>query len=206
MQDNDWDMAVCLVTAFQGVMRLDEPTENKDAFNPNHHITEADIQFIPNFRNPSLIILKVGRSKADQMGTRAILHPREFPVTPHILSAGARIKDLFCNRYNLTGTELTIHQHSDRPLFVTERNTPLKERHVLRYMRKSATSFGYSPENVSQLGTRSLRIGGSTALFKAGASSLDLMHMGGWSTDAHQAYIRSQAPDFHHLTIQMINQ
>ena len=152
------------------------------------------------------MILRVGRSKSDQMGTRSILHPREFPISSDILSAGARIKDLFCNRYNLSGSEIQAPQNPEVPLFLTQQHQPLKERHVLKFIRQSAVSFGYSPENISQIGTRSLRIGGSTALFKAGASADQIRHMGGWSTDTYRANIRSLAPDFHKPSVKMIGQ
>ena len=78
-------------------MRTDEITEGKDRFNAKHHLTEADIQFVPNFKSPTIVMLRIGRSKSDQMSVRAILHPRDFPVTKDQLSAGARIKDLICN-------------------------------------------------------------------------------------------------------------
>ena len=73
-------------------------------------------------------------------------------------------------------------------------------------MRSKAQIFGYSPENVKQFGTRSLRIGGATQLFKLGASPDTLCHLGGWSSDAYKAYIRSQTDTFQHLTEKMVRQ
>ena len=201
----DWNMAACLVTAFQGVMRTGEITEGKDPFNANHHLTEADIQFVPNFQSPTLVMLRIGRSKSDQMGVRAILHPRDFPVTTDDLSAGARIKDLICNRYGMSGHEIDFVPNPARPLFMRG-SKPLKEHHVLQFIRKAAKSFGYSPDNVKQIGTRSLRIGGATRLFQLGATQLTLQHLGGWSTDTMKAYLRSQTADFHHLTAGMVKQ
>ena len=199
---HDWDVAVCLLTAYQGVMRVGEITQGRDRFNPSHHLTESDIQFIPCFANPELVVLRIGRSKADQMGSRAILHPRDFPVTTDDLSAGARLKDMLCVRHGLSGVQSNFTPDHTQPLF-QRAGQPLKESQVLSFIRSAARSYGFSEDNVSQLGTRSLRIGGATKLFQLGASHDTLQHMGGWSTDVYKAYLRSQTSDFHHFTTQM---
>ena len=43
----------------------------------------------------------------------------------------------------------------------------------------------------SEFGAHSLRIGGATALFKAGASQIDIMTMGRWSSDCYRLYVRA---------------
>jgi hypothetical protein len=198
----DWDMAVCLITAYQGVMRVGELTQGRDKFNPSHHLTESDIQFIPSFAAPQLVVLRIGRSKADQMGSRAILHPRDFPVSMDELSTGARLKDMICVRHHLSGLQSDFHPDPRQPLF-QRAGQPLKESQVLSFIRSAARSFGFTDENIGQIGTRSLRIGGATKLFQLGASHDTLQHMGGWSTDVYKAYLRSQTSDFHHFTKKM---
>ena len=46
-------------------------------------------------------------------------------------------------------------------------------------------------EDPSEFGAHSLRIGGATALFKAGASQIDIMTMGRWSSDCYRLYVRA---------------
>ena len=46
-------------------------------------------------------------------------------------------------------------------------------------------------EEPSQFGTHSLRIGGATALFAAGANETVIRTMGRWSSDLHRLYVRA---------------
>ena len=46
-------------------------------------------------------------------------------------------------------------------------------------------------EDPTQFGTHSLRIGGATALFAAGADETVIRTMGRWSSDIHQLYVRA---------------
>ena len=46
-------------------------------------------------------------------------------------------------------------------------------------------------ENANEFGTHSLRIGGATALFAAGASPEVIRTMGRWSSDCYRLYVRA---------------
>ena len=59
---------------------------------------------------------------------------------------------------------------------------------VLTIVRRLMGSIG---ENPTQFGTHSLRIGGATALFAAGADETVIRTMGRWSSDIHQLYVRA---------------
>ena len=54
--------------------------------------------------------------------------------------------------------------------------------------RSCGPGAGASP---AEFGAHSLRIGGATALFKAGASQIDIMTMGRWSSDCYRLYVRA---------------
>ena len=46
-------------------------------------------------------------------------------------------------------------------------------------------------EDPTQFGTHSMRIGGATALFTAGANETVIRTMGRWSSDLHRLYVRA---------------
>lgn len=51
--------------------------------------------------------------------------------------------------------------------------------------------MAYVGEDPAQFGTHSLRIGGATALFAAGADPHVIRTMGRWSSDLYQLYVRA---------------
>ena len=67
-------------------------------------------------------------------------------------------------------------------------NRPLTYDLVLTTIRSLMASVG---QDASQFGTHSLRIGGATALFAAGANETVIRTMGRWSSDIHQLYVRA---------------
>ena len=67
-------------------------------------------------------------------------------------------------------------------------NKPLTYQLILDTIRSLMRSQG---EDESQFGTHSLRIGGATALFAAGANETVIRTMGRWSSDIHRLYVRA---------------
>ena len=59
---------------------------------------------------------------------------------------------------------------------------------MLRIVRWLMQSIGETPEHY---GTHSLRIGGATALYAAGASETIIRTMGRWSSDVFRVYVRA---------------
>ena len=65
---------------------------------------------------------------------------------------------------------------------------PLSSSLMLDLVKRLATAVG---DNPAHFGTHSLRIGGATALFAAGADETVIRTMGRWSSDIHQLYVRA---------------
>ena len=53
------------------------------------------------------------------------------------------------------------------------------------------TLMAHVGEDPTEFGTHSLRIGGATALFAAGATPLVIRTMGRWSSDCYRLYVRA---------------
>jgi hypothetical protein len=65
---------------------------------------------------------------------------------------------------------------------------PLRYDTVMATVKELMRAIGEDP---SEFGTHSLRIGGATALFAAGASETVIRTMGRWSSDIHRLYVRA---------------
>jgi len=65
---------------------------------------------------------------------------------------------------------------------------PLLVDDIMRAIRHIVRLAGMDP---SEYGTHSLRIGGATALFAAGADMTVIRTMGRWSSDIYQLYVRA---------------
>jgi hypothetical protein len=81
------------------------------------------------------------------------------------------------------------HLADQTPLFrdVTG-GQPLRYDTVMATVKELMRAIGEDP---SEFGTHSLRIGGATALFAAGASETVIRTMGRWSSDIHRLYVRA---------------
>ena len=68
-------------------------------------------------------------------------------------------------------------------------NKPLAYKFVLQIIKRIMLAIGEDP---AQFGTHSLRIGGATALFAAGAKyETAIRTMGRWASDIHRIYVRA---------------
>jgi hypothetical protein len=68
-------------------------------------------------------------------------------------------------------------------------NEPLRADDVLSLLRSLMRVAGES--DPMQFGVHSLRIGGATALFAAGADETVIRTMGRWCSDIHRLYVRA---------------
>ena len=67
-------------------------------------------------------------------------------------------------------------------------NTPLRYDTINSCIKSLMESVG---ENPAEFSTHSMRIGGATALFAAGANETVIRTMGRWSSDMHRLYVRA---------------
>ena len=78
---------------------------------------------------------------------------------------------------------------SSTPLFRdVESNQPLRTGALRRLLQSLMLAIGEEPK---QFGLHSLRIGGATALFAAGATPIVIRTMGRWSSDCYRLYVRA---------------
>lgn len=82
-----------------------------------------------------------------------------------------------------------LAEASRTPLFRDPKtNTPLRYDVVNSWIKSLMRAVG---ENPDEFATHSMRIGGATALFAAGANETVIRTMGRWSSDLHRLYVRA---------------
>ena len=69
-----------------------------------------------------------------------------------------------------------------------ESNQPLRTGSLRRLLQSLMLAVGEEPKH---FGLHSLRIGGATALFAAGATPTVIRTMGRWSSDCYRLYVRA---------------
>jgi hypothetical protein len=196
--DNDFDVGVAIAVAFAGLFRMGELTSTDERqFDPMRDLCESDLEFRPSFWNATEVIVQLRVTKADQTGQKARLRPRFLPVDDELNSPGKLLRDLLQRRHNLQfGSEPFL---ANTPLF-KEGKGQLKRTSVMKFMRTTLTSAGFSSAQVKQYGTHSCRIGGATRLFQLGALPEVIQHLGGWSSAAYREYVRIQQEDLMQFT------
>lgn len=189
------DVGVAVAIAYAGLFRMGELTATEGAFDPIEDMCESDVTFLPSFWKANRVVIRLGRSKADQDGKRSELRPRILPVDEgDVLSPGRLLRDMLAERYAVRpGNPPLIRQGS--PLFQDKRGGQLKQSAVLEKMRKALVSTGLSAKEAAEYGTHSCRIGGATKLFQLGASPETIKKMGGWSSEAYKVYVMIQQED-----------
>jgi len=186
------DAGPAVVVAFAGLFRMGELTATEGGFDPVEDLCEADVPFYPNLWNATRVDIKLGRTKADQDGSKARLKPRTLPVDDDELSPGRILRQMLTERYGLRRGQplLTV---GGRPLFQDGKNGQLKQSAVLTFMRRTLErKGGMTAAAASEFGTHSCRIGGATRLFEMGATAEVIKDLGGWSSDAYKDYVRIQ--------------
>jgi hypothetical protein len=184
------DAGAAIVIAFSGLFRMGELTATEGGFDPVEDMTETDVTFHPNFWNATRVVIELGRSKADQDGSRSKLRPRILPVDNDVLSPGRVLQQMLAERYGIRKGQplLTV---TGRPLFQDGKSGQLKQSAVLTFMRRTLErSGGLTTAAAGEFGTHSCRIGGATRLFELGATPEIIKDLGGWSSEAWRSYIR----------------
>ena len=110
---------------------------------------------------------------------------------PLIIGAGGEFIDAVEEVRNMLAVDpVPAHAAGDTPLFRDpSTNEPLRTHHLRDLIRRMMAAVGESTP--SDFGTHSLRIGGATALFAAGADETVIRTMGRWSSDCYRLYVRA---------------
>jgi hypothetical protein len=181
------DVGVAIAIAFAGLFRMGELTStDKLPFSANADLSERDVEFAPTFWTATSMTVSIGRTKADQSGKKGRLRPRILPV--EVGSPAMMVRTMLARRHGVGRGEEPVLRRV--PLFQNARKGHLSRDSVMKFMRTTLTSAGWSAARTKRYGTHSCRIGGCTALILMGATAEVIKEMGGWSSDAYKAYIR----------------
>ena len=109
---------------------------------------------------------------------------------PLAVGAGGEFVDAVSEMRNLLRVDPTPDDSAaTTPLFRdVESNQPLRTGALRRLLQSLMLALGEEPR---QFGLHSLRIGGATALFAAGATPMVIRTMGRWSSDCYRLYVRA---------------
>jgi hypothetical protein len=109
-------------------------------------------------------------------------------TVPLVLGAGGEYIDAVAELNNLMRVDPAELGREDTPLFRNPKGSPFTYDQINRLVKMLMREVG---EDEHAFSTHSLRIGGATALFAAGASPTVIRTMGRWSSDCYRLYVRA---------------
>ena len=177
------NIRAALALALQGLLRGAEFTAD-GAFDAGRDLTRSDVVSLTSER---LVVM---------MRPCKNMHHLHGKSVPLIIGAGGEFVDAVAEMQNLFAVDPVAASAAARtPLFRT--GAPGGERRALtttvvrNQVKALMASVGQNPEH---FGAHSLRIGGATALFAAGADPTIIRTMGRWSSDIYRLYVRACFP------------
>ena len=176
----DANVRAALAVAFQGLLRSSEfALDPGKAWNYKLHVSRADI--VELLEERMTLMIAPCKSREHLSGKTCAL----------VIGGGGEFIDAVAEVRNMLRVDPVRDGHDPHrvPLFrVAGTLEPLRTDGVRSTIKNLMRSIG---ENAEQFGTHSLRIGGATALFAAGADETVIRTMGRWSSDIHQLYVRA---------------
>ena len=172
------NIRAALAVALQGLLRSAEFSTKGGTFDIDRTIRRSDIDTI----DKSKLVLMIAPCKN--------MHHLSGRTCPLVLGAGGSFIDAVAEVNNLLSID-AVHprQSASTPMFRDPMtNKPLSYEFVLQVIKRIMLAIGEDP---AHFGTHSLRIGGATALFAAGANETVIRTMGRWSSDIHRIYVRA---------------
>ena len=115
-------------------------------------------------------------------------HRRGKTVPIVIGGGGNKIDACFEVRRMLELDPTPLGQAASTPMFRKPDGSAFTTDDIRNLVRQIVAAIGLNPE---MFGAHSLRIGGATALFAAGADPIHIRTMGRWSSDCYRLYVRS---------------
>ena len=174
------NIRAALALALQGLLRSAEYACDAGVkFQPAKHLTRADITECSESR---LVVMMLPCKNMRHLTGK---------TCPLVIGAGGQYVDAVAEVRNMLAVDpVSPSAAGSTPLFrVPETNEPLRTGSVRDLVRSLMQAVGES--DPSQFGTHSLRIGGATALFVAGADETVIRTMGRWSSDCYRLYVRA---------------
>lgn len=174
------NIRAALALGLQGLLRGAEFT-TEGRLDAGRDLTRADVVSLTNER---LVVM---------MRPCKNMHHLRGKTVPLIIGAGGEYVDAVAEMANLFRVDpVAAEEAAATPLFRVGREQqerqPLRIHHVRDWVKALVVSIGEDP---TQFGAHSLRIGGATALFAAGAEPHIIRTMGRWSSDIYRLYVRA---------------
>ena len=173
------NMRAALATAFQGLLRGEEfAIESGSVWRSADRLTRADLVEITFDR----LVLMMHPCK-----NMKCLKGKSVPL---VIGAGGGYIDAVAEMRNMLRVDPASGSNPAHvPLFRDpSTNACITKRDVHNLVQSLMAAIG---ENPAHFGTHSLRIGGATSLFAAGADPTVIRTMGRWSSDIYRLYVRA---------------
>ena len=174
------NIRAALATALQGLLRSAEYACDAGVkWNPLKHLSRAEITECSEER---LVLMMLPCKNMRHLTGKTV---------PLIIGAGGQLIDAVAEVRNMLAVDPVSPQLAkSTPLFRDPAsNEPLRTSHVRDIVRGMMSAVGETTP--TDFGTHSLRIGGATALFAAGADETVIRTMGRWSSDCYRLYVRA---------------
>ena len=178
------NIRAALAFALQGLLRtaefaLDCSKKKAKKWRSQINLTRADIK------------------KCDQKLLVVMVHPCKNvhhiggKTVPLVIGAGGAHIDAVAEMRNLLAVDpVAVDKRGETPLFRDpDTGKSLSTEEIRSIVKACMRRVG---ENPDEFGGHSLRIGGATALFAAGATPLHIQTMGRWSSDLYKLYVRAE--------------
>ena len=160
--------------AFQGLLRGAEFTTDK--FDPRRDMTRADLVSLTDDR--AVVMMRPSKNMAHLSGK----------TVPLVIGGGGKYIDAVAELNNLVLVDkVRASDAQNTPLFRSGKMA-LNATEMRRDIQYMMSTVG---QDQAQFGLHSLRIGGATALFAAGADPIVIRTMGRWSSDCYRLYVRA---------------
>ena len=173
------NMRAALATAFLGLLRGEEfAIDAAKVWRSADRLTRADIVEL----TPERVVIMMHPCK-----NMKVLSGKTVPL---VLGAGGKFIDAVAEIRNMLRVDpAAAFSPKQVPLFrVPATNSSITKEAVHEVVKELMLVLG---ENPAHFGTHSLRIGGATALFAAGADPTVIRTMGRWSSDIYRLYVRA---------------
>ena len=172
------NIRAALAVALQGLLRSAEYTSKTGKVDVDHTMMRSDIAEL----NAERAVLMMAPCKN--------MHHLGGKTCPLVIGAGGEFVDSIKELHNLLRVDpVPEHLRASTPLFrEPATNSPLRYDVINGWIKRLMVAVG---ENPDEFATHSMRIGGATALFAAGANETVIRTMGRWSSDLHRLYVRA---------------
>lgn len=184
--------AACIELMFQGLLRAAECVPRAAGkWDPRRYLTWGQMKFVMrDARTPAYVEVRITPCKQANKGPGRhaarlpIVLPYEADAPVNACRALWRVRQLAVERgRSMAGDSPVLTEPgSARPIVYTD---------LLRYLRMLVSRLGSAAGQATQYALHSLRIGGATALLKAGCPPSVIQALGRWSSEIFRLYTRA---------------